>query len=72
MPRDAGERTARKGSARIAEASPNGNDRPTKCPYRCKDCRKFFSGPATKSILAESNVPLHKWLMAMYLLEYEP
>ena len=38
-----------------------------KMPYRCKDCRKFFS-VRTKSILAESNVPLHKWLMAMYLL----
>ena len=36
-------------------------------PYRCKDCRKFFS-VRTKSILAESNIPLHKWLMAMYLL----
>ena len=38
-----------------------------KMPYRCKDCRKFFS-VRTKSVLAESNVPLHKWLMAMYLL----
>ena len=38
-----------------------------KMPYRCKDCRKFFS-VRTRSILAESNVPLHKWLMAMYLL----
>ena len=38
-----------------------------KMPYRCKDCRKFFS-VRTKSVLAESNIPLHKWLMAMYLL----
>lgn len=38
-----------------------------KMPYRCKDCRKFFS-VRTKNILAESNIPLHKWLMAMYLL----
>ncbi len=38
-----------------------------KMPYRCKDCRKFFS-VRTKSILAESNISLHKWLMAMYLL----
>ena len=38
-----------------------------KMPYRCKDCRKFFS-VRTKSVLAESNVPLHKWLMAMYLM----
>ena len=36
-------------------------------PYRCKDCRKRFS-VKTGSILAESNIPLHKWLMAMYLL----
>ena len=36
-------------------------------PYRCKDCRKRFS-VRTGSILAESNVPLHKWLMATYLL----
>ena len=36
-------------------------------PYRCKDCRKFFS-VRTNSMLAESNIPLHKWLVAMYLL----
>lgn len=36
-------------------------------PYRCKDCRKFFS-VRTKSVLAESNVPLHKWLLAIFLL----
>ena len=38
-----------------------------KMPYRCKDCRKRFS-VRTKSILAESNISLHKWLMAVYLL----
>ena len=36
-------------------------------PYHCKDCRKRFS-VRTGTILAESNVSLHKWLMAMYLL----
>ena len=36
-------------------------------PYHCKDCRKRFS-IRTGTILAESNIPLHKWLMAMYLL----
>ena len=38
-----------------------------KMPYHCKDCRKRFS-VRTGTILAESNIPLHKWLMAMYLL----
>ena len=38
-----------------------------KMPYRCKDCRKRFS-VRTGSILAESKVSLHKWLMAIYLL----
>ena len=36
-------------------------------PYHCKDCRKRFS-VRTGTILAESNIPLQKWLMAMYLL----
>ncbi len=36
-------------------------------PYHCKDCRKRFS-VRTGTILAESNVSLHKWLMAIYLL----
>ena len=36
-------------------------------PYHCKDCRKRFS-VRTGTILAESNISLHKWLMAMYLL----
>ena len=36
-------------------------------PHRCKDCRKHFS-VRTKTVLAESPIPLHKWLMAIYLL----
>ena len=36
-------------------------------PFRCKDCRKHFS-VRTKTILAESPIPLKKWLMAIYLL----
>ena len=39
----------------------------TPMPYRCKDCRKHFS-VRTKTVLAESPIPLHKWLMAIYLL----
>lgn len=50
-----------------------GSDHITKCknhfpmPYRCKDCRKFFS-VRFGTILEESKLPLHKWLMCMYLL----
>ena len=50
------------GSVRTVEVK---NERPQ--PYRCKDCRKHFS-VRTKSVLAESNIPLHKWLLATFLL----
>lgn len=36
-------------------------------PYRCKDCRKHFS-VRTGTVLSESKLPLHKWLMAIYML----
>jgi transposase-like protein len=36
-------------------------------PYRCKACRKHFS-VRTGTVLAESRLPLHKWLMAIYML----
>ena len=36
-------------------------------PFRCRACRKHFS-VRTGTVMAESKVPLHKWLMAMYLL----
>jgi len=36
-------------------------------PYRCRDCRKHFS-VRTDSVLAESKLPLHKWLMAIYMM----
>lgn len=35
--------------------------------YRCKDCRKHFS-VRTGTVLEESRLPLHKWLMAIYMM----
>ena len=50
------------GSVRTSEVK---NEKPQ--PYRCKDCRKHFS-VRTGTVLAESNIPLHKWLLAIFLL----
>lgn len=36
-------------------------------PFRCQDCREHFS-IRTGTILAESKIPLHKWLFAIYLM----
>ena len=36
-------------------------------PYRCRDCRQHFS-VRTRTVLAESRLPLHKWLMAIYMM----
>lgn len=36
-------------------------------PYRCQECRSHFS-VRTGTILAESKIPLHKWLFAIYLM----
>lgn len=36
-------------------------------PYRCKDCRAHFS-VRTGTVLAESRLPLQKWLLAIYML----
>ncbi len=36
-------------------------------PYRCRDCRKHFS-VRTGTVLAESRLPLQKWLLAIYML----
>lgn len=35
--------------------------------YRCRDCRQHFS-VRTGTVLAESRLPLHKWLMAVYMM----
>jgi transposase-like protein len=36
-------------------------------PYRCRDCRQHFS-VRTGTVLAESRLPLQKWLMAIFML----
>jgi len=50
------------GSLSVAEVK---NHRPM--PYRCRDCRQHFS-VRTGTVLAESRLPLHKWLMAIYMM----
>ncbi|MCY4098042.1 MAG: IS1595 family transposase, partial [Rhodospirillales bacterium] len=37
-----------------------------KCPYRCRDCRKYFS-VKTGTVMASSPIPLRKWVFAIYL-----
>ncbi len=36
-------------------------------PFRCRDCRQHFS-VRTGTVLAESRLPLHKWLMAICIM----
>jgi transposase-like protein len=36
-------------------------------PYRCRDCRQHFS-VRTRTVLAESRLPLRTWLMAIYMM----
>ncbi len=36
-------------------------------PYRCRDCRKYFS-VKTGSVMEASNLPIRKWIYAVYLL----
>ena len=36
-------------------------------PYRCRSCRKHLS-VRTGTLLAESKLPVLKWLMAVYLI----
>lgn len=50
------------GSVSVAEVK---NHKPM--PYRCRDCRQHFS-VRTGTVLAESRLPLHKWLMAIYMM----
>ncbi|WP_136636124.1 IS1595 family transposase [Pseudooceanicola onchidii] len=50
------------GSVNVVEVK---NHKPM--PYRCRDCRKHFS-VRTGTVLAESRLPLQKWLLAIYML----
>jgi transposase-like protein len=50
------------GSLSVAEVK---NHKPM--PYRCRDCRQHFS-VRTGTILGDSRLPLHKWLMAIYMM----
>jgi len=50
------------GSVSVAEVK---NQRPM--PFRCRECRQHFS-VRTGTVLAESKLPLHKWLMAIYMM----
>jgi len=50
------------GSLSVAEVK---NHKPM--PHRCRDCRQHFS-VRTGTVLAESRLPLHKWLMAIYMM----
>lgn len=50
------------GSLSVAEVK---NHKPM--PYRCRDCRQHFS-VRTGTVLAESRLPLQKWLMAIYMM----
>ena len=49
--------------------SMNVQERPTRKPqpFRCRDCRKDFS-VKTDTVMQGSNIPLHKWALAVFLL----
>ena len=40
------------------------NERPMR--YHCPDCRRYFS-VRTGTVMAQSRIPIHKWLFALYL-----
>lgn len=41
------------------------NEKPM--PYRCSDCKKYFS-VKTGTVMQDSNIPLRKWVVALYLM----
>ncbi len=48
-----------KNIARVKNAKP--------MPLRCRTCRKYFS-VRTGTVIEKSKIPLHIWLLALYLL----
>ena len=36
-------------------------------PFRCRDCKRYFS-LRTDTVLAHSNLPIRKWVIAMYFM----
>lgn len=36
-------------------------------PYRCTDCRKYFS-VKTNTVMQDSNIPLREWAMSLYIM----
>ncbi len=61
IPHLAGRHCPHCGSTRTHEAD-GGN----KMPYRCSDCREYFS-VKTNSLMHNSRLPLRKWVFATYL-----
>ena len=49
-----------------SERVQSGTSRPT-MPYRCRDCRKFFS-VRTGTVMAKSKLGYQTWVLAIYLL----
>lgn len=47
-----------------SNTAPKANRKPL--PYRCRDCRKFFS-VRHGSVMQQSKIPLRKWAFAIYL-----
>ena len=55
-----GRHCPRCGSVRTHECSH------AKCPYRCTDCRAYFSAK-TGTVIEQSNLPFRKWVFAIYI-----
>ena len=65
-PRSADRRCPHCGSANTMERA---NRKPL--PFRCRDCRKFFS-VRHGSVMTHSRIPLQKWAVAIHLCANSP